>query len=122
MANIPLSSQSPVAEAEASPIKITDFEFDLSRARLRKPLGFKGAEFSEKWVCRVSFTGGGGSHATAYGGDLILVFLRRRVLGHREGGGQAPLAAADQVLAPSARPGGQFTPPRPPARIRTPVP
>ena len=90
-------------DAEPDRIKITDFDFDLSQARLRRPLGFKGAEFTEKWVCRVSFTGGNGCHATAHGGYAVLWSDDRVFLAHSECGGNALMAAVTEFGIQCAR-------------------
>lgn len=92
-----------VEESEPDLIKITDFEFDLSREPLRRPLGFKGAEYSEKWVCRVSFTGSRGLKATAHGGYAILWSDDRAFLAHSECGGNALMASVTEYGIQCAR-------------------
>jgi L-alanine-DL-glutamate epimerase-like enolase superfamily enzyme len=89
--------------SEQVPTKITDFEFDLSREPLRKPLGFKGAEFNEKWICRVTLTGSRGFQATAHGGYSILWSDARVFLSHSECGGNALMAAVTEFGIQCAR-------------------
>ena len=97
------SPRTAAEDAEPSRIKITEFGFDFSRAPLRRPLGFKGAEFTEKWVCRVSFSGGGGCHATAHGGYSVLWSDDRVFLAHSECGGNALMAAVTEFGIQCAR-------------------
>lgn len=100
-----LAAPNPAESGESEPdrLKITDFAFDLTREPLKKPLGFKGAEFSEKWGCRVSFTGSAGYEGTAYGGYSILWADDRVFLGHTECGGNALMAAVTEYGIQCAR-------------------
>lgn len=72
-------------------------------ARLRRPIGFKGASISEKWDCRVSFTGATGCRGTAHGGYVPLWADARVFLAHSECGANALMAAVTEFGLQCAR-------------------
>lgn len=82
---------------------IAELAFDVSREPLRKPIGFKGAEFREKWVNRVTLTGATGASATAYGGLAVLWSDERVFLGHTETGANLLMASITEFAAQLAR-------------------
>lgn len=100
----PPQPRAPAADdVKSGRIRITEFDFDLARVPLRRPLGFKGAAISEKWVSRISFTGSGGCRATAYGGYAVLWSDDRVFLSHSECGANALMAAVTEFGIQCAR-------------------
>ena len=99
----PATRPRPDADADSGLIRISDFAFDLSRARLRRPLGFKGAEFTEKWIARVSLTGSAGASGAARGGYAVLWSDDRVFRAHSECGGNTLMAAVTEFGIQCAR-------------------
>lgn len=95
--------QGVTADLRRGWLKITDFEFDIVREPMRKPLGFKGAQISELWICRVTLSGGGGSQGAADGGFSVLWADDRVFLAHSEVGGNALMASVAEYGLQCAR-------------------
>ncbi len=102
MPSSPLIARSVPQSADVETI-IAEVAFDVSREPLRKPIGFKGAEFREKWVSRVTLTGASGARATAYGGLAVLWSDERVFLGHTETGANLLMAGVTEFAAQRAR-------------------
>jgi hypothetical protein len=97
------TSLSPPLPPRAGPTRITGVAFDVTREPLRKPLGFKGAQFTEKWVSRVTLTAASGARATAFGGLAPLWADERVFLGHTETGANVMLAAITEAALQQVR-------------------
>jgi len=107
-------------EHRTMPITITDVNLDVSREPLTRPFGFKGAYFTEKWLCHVELqnesekrgTGLGGLavlwsdgavfHAhTEVGGNVMMVAMLERALALARGMPfETPLDLLDSVVEP----------------------
>src|SRR5688572_28466656 len=73
-------------------LKIMDYDLEIFREPLRKPIGFKGAQMTQMWHSRVTLTGGGGSQVRAEGGFSVLWADDRVFLSHSEVGGNTLMA------------------------------
>lgn len=82
---------------------VAGVEFDISREPLRKPIGFKGAEFREKWISRITLHGATGAKATAFGGLAVLWADERVFLSHTETGANLIMASVTEFAVQRAR-------------------
>lgn len=99
--SLPIASPAP--KRQPSQTAISKVVFDISREPFRKPIGFKGAEFREKWVTRVTLTGASGASATAWGGLAPLWADERVFLGHTEAGANVLMASIAEFALQRAR-------------------
>ncbi|MDZ7802300.1 MAG: enolase C-terminal domain-like protein [Trueperaceae bacterium] len=78
-------------------------DLDLRREPLRQPFGFKGGQFTEKWLCRVDLTSEGGVRAAGVGGLAVLWSDREVFTAHTEVGGNLLMAALLEYALQRAR-------------------
>jgi L-alanine-DL-glutamate epimerase-like enolase superfamily enzyme len=86
-----------------SSLKITDCDLALRREPLKKPIGFKGSQFSERWICRIMLTGGSGAVVAADGGFAVLWADERVFLSHTEVGACSLMASVAEYGLQCAR-------------------
>ncbi|MGH8018273.1 MAG: hypothetical protein ACREIA_08280 [Opitutaceae bacterium] len=84
-------------------LRISDYKFDFVREPFRKPLGFKGSQFTEKWVAEVTLGGSNGAQATAYGGFSVLWADDRVFRNRSESGANAVMASVAEYGLQCAR-------------------
>ncbi|MEX2540561.1 MAG: enolase C-terminal domain-like protein [Trueperaceae bacterium] len=84
-------------------IHIAEADLDVLREPLRRPFGFKGGYFTEKWVCRVSLTSSGGSRAVGLGGLAVLWSDPELFAEHTEVGGNLVMASLLETSLLAAR-------------------
>ena len=74
-------------------MKITETNLNIIREPLVKPFGFKGAFFTEKWVCQIDLTGDSGKRGKGQGGLAVLWSDAKVFSAHSEVGGNILMAA-----------------------------
>lgn len=84
-------------------LSIEAVDLDVRREPLTQPFGFKGGQFTEKWLCRVELTGADGVRAAGVGGLAVLWSDRDAFLAHSEVGGNLLMAAMLERALQSAR-------------------
>lgn len=98
-----ISTEISCAAPQAEATHLAGVSFDIGRELMRKPIGFKGAQFQEKWISRVTFIGESGARSTAYGGLAPLWADERVFLNHTEVGANLVMASITEFALQLAR-------------------
>ncbi len=78
-------------------------DLDMRREPLMSPFGFKGGQFTEKWICRVELTSDTGTRAHGEGGLAVLWSDRGVFTAHTEVGGNLLMASVLESALQAAR-------------------